>query len=164
MGSVTTKEADRRREPALVRAGHPRTPAVPKPKPKAPSASPTPAQSPCLPLVESRDGISAHPHTKKALDLFSGTGSVAKRLRNLGYEVITLDINPKFKPDIQINVLDWKYRPRYPVGYFDLIVASPPCEEYSQAKTTKKRELAYADKCVQKTLEIVRYFSPNYGG
>ena len=35
------------------------------------------------------------------LDLFSGTGSVAKVYRDHGYEVITLDSDPRFKADIQ---------------------------------------------------------------
>ena len=97
---------------------------------------------------------------KRALELFCGTGSVAKRLRELGYEVVTLDINPRFRPTISVDILRWGYRRIFSPGYFDLIVASPPCENYSQAKTTKDRDLAYADKCVRKTLEIVRYFQP----
>ena len=36
----------------------------------------------------------------RVLDLFSGTGSVGKRLTELGYEVVYLDINPKYSPPL----------------------------------------------------------------
>ena len=45
----------------------------------------------------------------KALDLFTGTGSVANRLRDLGYEVTTLDVNPRVHADITENILHWNY-------------------------------------------------------
>ena len=34
--------------------------------------------------------------TRKALDLFSGSKSITRRLRELGFEVISLDINPHY--------------------------------------------------------------------
>ena len=119
------------------------------PGPAAPEADP-----------ELESSFLAANQERRALDLFSGTGSVAKRLRELGFMVITLDVSPKHKPDILVNILRWKYQQRFPPGYFDLIVSSPPCEEYSQAKTTAERDLGYSDKCVRKTLEIVKYFQP----
>ena len=97
---------------------------------------------------------------RKALDLFSGTGSVSNRLRQLGYEVVSVDINPRCKPSILTDILKWKFQNQFPPGYFEVVVASPPCEEYSQAKTTKPRQFFHADQCVQKTLQIVRYFQP----
>ena len=42
------------------------------------------------------------------LDLFSGTGSVGQALKNLGFTVISLDINPKFKPNLVCDILKWK--------------------------------------------------------
>ena len=44
------------------------------------------------------------------LDIFSGTGSVAKVHRDHGYEVITLDSDPRFKADIQTDILEWDPR------------------------------------------------------
>ena len=50
----------------------------------------------------------------KALDLFSGTGSVGKRLGELGYEVVSVDIDPKRKPALVENVLFWDFVEQYP--------------------------------------------------
>jgi hypothetical protein len=48
----------------------------------------------------------------------------------------------------------------YNPGEFQLIVASPPCTEYSQAKTTQPRNYDEADKVVLKALEIIFWFKP----
>lgn len=96
---------------------------------------------------------------RKALDLFTGTGSVAGRLKELGYDVLTLDINPKCKADLTCDLLQWDYR-EYPPGYFSVIAASTPCAEYSQAKTTAPRDFPRADALVCRVLEIVEYFRP----
>ena len=45
----------------------------------------------------------------RALDLFSGTGSVASRLLELGYEVVTLDLDRKMSPTICKGLLEWEY-------------------------------------------------------
>jgi site-specific DNA-cytosine methylase len=71
---------------------------------------------------------------KKALDLFSGTKSVGNKLREMGYQVVSLDINKRSKPDLPINILDWEYRKDFAPGDFELVAASVPCNEYSQAK------------------------------
>ena len=69
---------------------------------------------------------------KKLLELFSGTGSVGKVAKDLGFEVISLDLK---NADINIDILQFDYK-IYPLGYFDVIWSSPPCTEYSKAKTT----------------------------
>ena len=93
----------------------------------------------------------------QVLDLFSGTGSVAAVFRKMGYQVTTVDLDPKTKPDVQADVLTWKYRKMFRPGDFNVIFASPPCTEYSQALTTRPREMEEADKIVRKTLEIIKY-------
>lgn len=105
----------------------------------------------------------------KILDLFSGSGSVAKVAENLGHKVITLDICDKLcRPDVLIDVLKWDYASAYKPGYFDFIWASPPCTEYSLAKSMAIakhggfRNLDLADSIVQKTLEILDYFQPKF--
>lgn len=100
----------------------------------------------------------------KALDLFSGTGSVGNRLQELGFDVISLDIDPNRKPTIVSNVLDWDYTKDFSPGFFSVIAAGVPCNEYSSAKTIGRRRLDYADKLVQKTLDIINFFSHQFGG
>ncbi|EPS62093.1 hypothetical protein M569_12700, partial [Genlisea aurea] len=96
---------------------------------------------------------------KRALDLFSGTGSAKKVLEKEGFEVISLDSEARFQPTLCCDILGWDYK-EYPPGYFDIITASPPCTEFSQAKTVGERKVEQALKLVQKTLEIVEYFRP----
>ena len=60
------------------------------------------------------------------LDLFCGTGSVGDVFRAEGYEVISLDIEPKYKPTIVCDILQWDYKSTYPPGYFDVIFCCPP--------------------------------------
>ena len=67
----------------------------------------------------------------KLLDLFTGTGSVAKAARTLGYEVTTLDCDPRTNPDICADILTFDYST---LGHFDVIWASPPCNTFSHAR------------------------------
>ena len=92
----------------------------------------------------------------KLLELFSGTGSVGKVAKEFGYDVVSLDLK---NADINCNILDWDYR-QYPSSYFHFIWASPPCTEYSRAKTTGVRKIDEANKIVLKTIEIIKYFQP----
>jgi hypothetical protein len=71
----------------------------------------------------------------RMLDLFSGTvlTATAFKIQNVqkhskrGYEVITVDFDSKFYPDILTDVLEWEYIQTFPPGYFETIAASPPC-------------------------------------
>ena len=95
----------------------------------------------------------------RALDLFSGTGSVANRLRELGFEVITLDIDPRTNPTICCSVEEWDYS-QYSPGVFKVIAASVPCADYSLAKTSAPREFERAIFLVCKVMDIIEYFLP----
>ena len=94
----------------------------------------------------------------KLLELFSGTGSVGKVAKLLGYDVVSVDLK---NADINTDILTWNYE-QYEVGHFDVIHASPPCTEYSMAKTVGERDLETANEIVLKTLEIIEYLNPKY--
>ena len=91
----------------------------------------------------------------KLLDLFSGSKSVSKVAIELGIESITLDRD--MDADIKTDIMDWNYK-EYEPKYFDIIFASPPCTEYSIAKTTGIRKIELANSIVKRTLEIIEYF------
>ena len=95
----------------------------------------------------------------RALDLFSGTGSVGKHLMKQGFGVISLDISRTGTPTICEDILTWDYR-QYPPNFFRLIAAGVPCTEYSTAKTIGTRALEHADQVVLRTMEIIEYFHP----
>ena len=117
------------------------------------------------------------------LELFSGTHSVGNVCKELNYNVISVDItnyNGKYKPTHKINILEFDYK-QYPIGYFNIIWASPPCVSYSilqygwygNEKRSKKtgqkyvftkehhlKDMNEADRLVKKTFEIIEYFKP----
>eukprot|EP00854_Cymbomonas_tetramitiformis_P011857 gene11857-biopygen12179 len=73
----------------------------------------------------------------RILVLFSGTGSVEKGFTQCFPKatVVTLDQDPRWQPTHLSAIEDWDPT-QYPPGFFDDIWASPPCTQYSQARTT----------------------------
>ena len=94
----------------------------------------------------------------KLLELFSGTKSVSKVAERLGYDVVSLDLR---NADINCDILHWDYT-AYDPRFFDVVWASPPCTEYSRAKTVGVRNIEHANEIVLKTLEIINYLQPTY--
>lgn len=109
------------------------------------------------------------------LELFAGTHSVGKCCKELGWNVISLDIDGR--SDINEDILTWDYTV-YPKDYFSCVWSSPPCDRYSNLNYSNlgrplkrlkgdvltmehiKQGWEEADKLVSKTLEIIKYFEP----
>ena len=107
------------------------------------------------------------------LELFSGTGSVGRCCKAIGWEVISLDL--LLPADHQEDIMNFDYK-KYPKDHFGMIWASPPCTEYSTLKNShigrkqkngeiytfevQEEKMKEADKLVLKTLEIIEYFNP----
>ncbi len=97
----------------------------------------------------------------RALDLFSGTGSITEAFHAAGHECHSLDLDARFYPTFCANVLTWDFR-ALPRDRYDVIWASCPCEQYSIARSNARapRDLALADALVRRTLEIIEWFQP----
>jgi hypothetical protein len=97
----------------------------------------------------------------RLLELFSGTGSIGHVFAENGWEVTSLDLDPKADATIHEDILAWDHTV-YPPGHFDAIWASPCCTHYSCARRGAKtpRDLGLADSLVLRTLEIISYFHP----
>ena len=63
--------------------------------------------------------------------------------------------------DIRSDIMNWDYTAYNPKD-FDVIWASPPCTEYNMAKTTGVRKIKEANRISQRTIDIIRYFDPQY--
>ena len=124
----------------------------------------------------------------KMLELFSGTHSFGKVLHNK-YDIVSLDrdlgsecpFGSGYKSGLHIqeDIMTWDYK-KYPIGYFDIITASPSCFFWSSMLKTNygkklKRhggnsvfteEMLYNDidnlgiPMVDKVFEIMDYFKP----
>ena len=74
--------------------------------------------------------------------------------------MVSVDINPRVKPDIQIDILEWKYQDAFCTGHFEVVFTSPPCSKLSRALVRRPRDLVGAEKIPEKALEIIAYLKP----
>ena len=108
----------------------------------------------------------------KMLELFKGTGSQSKAALQLGIKpenIISVDIDEKWKPTIKADILNLEYKD-LPVP--DIITASPPCETFSILIVTHKdkvrdyggdmkplnRKGEIGDLVLFKTIEIIKLY------
>ena len=112
----------------------------------------------------------------RVLELFAGTHSVGKVCKELGYEVVSLDLAGA---DINTDILEWDYKKDYKPDDFDCIWASPPCHTFSILRRSwiGRKLKFFGDEIVtakmldddmetrglpilKKTEEIIKYFNP----
>jgi hypothetical protein len=104
-------------------------------------------------------------------ELFKGTGSIGKVAKRMGFNVVSLDFDPIYTPDIETDILKWDYKKWAEDNKFipDYIWSSPPCNTYSTlAYRLKERDTKTAEPksarakegtaILHKTLEIIKYF------
>ena len=107
----------------------------------------------------------------KLLELFKGTGSIGKAAKKMGLDVLSLDFDPIYTPDIETDILKWDYKAYHKkTGYVpDLIWASPPCNTFSPlAYPLKERNTKTATPysarakegtaILHRTIDIISYF------
>ena len=97
------------------------------------------------------------------LELFAVNGSVGRVFRACAWEVVSLDLDARSGADIITNIQDWDFT-QFPDDHFDCVWSSPPCTEFSIARTTARppRNLELADAIVQRKLDIIAYFGCAY--
>ena len=109
------------------------------------------------------------------VELFSGTGSFGSTAEEEAckngytFKKLSVDIHPKYNPHKCIDIRKWNYKEEVTqflqegLGPYDVlwVHASPPCNEYSRAKTGHPRDLDFADSLVQQALNIITYCKPN---
>lgn len=107
----------------------------------------------------------------RLLELFKGTGSVGKVAEDMGFSVVSLDIDPLSNATITQSILDWDYEDFFNKNNYipDFIWASPPCNTFSPlAYPLKERDpqtgeprSARAEEgtaILYKTLKIINFF------
>jgi len=64
----------------------------------------------------------------RVLDLCAGTGAATRPFSDAGWDVVSVDIDPYWRPSVVADVRTWA-----PAGaHFDVVWASPPCTEFSK--------------------------------
>ena len=64
------------------------------------------------------------------------------------------------EPDIKLDIAAWEYWNEFVPGEFQVVACSPPCTEFSRAKTTATRDLRGADRLVKAAIQIIMYLKP----
>ena len=94
------------------------------------------------------------------VDLFAGMGGASRAMRERAWEVVTVDLEPRFATTITGDLCSLSIPSPGPV---DLLWASPPCHEFSRedmpwSRTGRAPSLA----CIEATLRHVEELRPRF--
>jgi site-specific DNA-cytosine methylase len=93
------------------------------------------------------------------LDLFSGLGGASQAMTDRRWQVVRVDLDPGFCPDVVADIRDFRWGGAQP----DLIWASPPCTEFARefmpwSRTGRDPDLSL----VEATIRIVEETKPRF--
>lgn len=93
---------------------------------------------------------SVYARKPRLLDLFCGAGGAAMGYHRAGFEVVGVDIKPQPHFPFEFHQADALM---FPLGDFDAIHASPPCQDYSSLRSCLTREFPRLIAVVRQRLE-----------
>ena len=97
----------------------------------------------------------------RLLEVCSGTGSVGRVFKARGWDVVSIDSDAAAAPSIVADICAFDYEKLG--GRFDVVWCSPPCTQYSIARSKAKtpRDLEGSDRIVQRCKEMIAWFQPS---
>ena len=101
--------------------------------------------------------------------MFCGTKSVGKVFEEMGYEVTSLDYDPRFQATHTIDITEWDYR-MYPSGTFDVVWVSLPGKTWDTEGVSRSRPVIYghddrarkSNQVLERVFEVIRYYDPGH--
>jgi hypothetical protein len=93
------------------------------------------------------------------IDLFSGLGGASQAMRDRHWQVVRVDLDPGFCPDVIVDIREFHWDGAQP----DLIWASPPCTEFARevmpwTRTGRAPDLSL----IEATIKVVMETKPRF--
>lgn len=105
------------------------------------------------------------------VEIFCGTKSFSKVAESLGHRTFTVDLLPKFEPDVCADVRLWQPSITQVGGAVDVLWLSPPCQGFSVAQigrnwhhdgTPKTETAKLGVELVKRAFEIIDELQPTW--
>lgn len=107
----------------------------------------------------------------KVLDLFAGLGGWSQAFRDRGHEVLRLEVERRFNPDITADIITWD--PLSLSWTPDIVLASPPCTAFTMMtvgrnwthapENSPKTDTARLGlRLLERTLEVIDILQPRW--
>ena len=105
----------------------------------------------------------------RTLELFAGTGSFSKVMKDNGHSIYRVELDKQFEAELHKDIMDVSVD-ELPKD-IDILWASPPCTFFSVASigkhwnidnTPKTKEAEFGFMLVKKTIELINQIKPKY--